>query len=358
MDTHTPPWSNDSVDDAISAIVTDNDPSTREFEHRLTTIATHLTLNDVNALEERLLKESASPTMRYILFYLLHIYYRRTHNYAPLKSLMDRYSQEFQQQPSFPHLLSLFYRQTDSVQANEQALEEAQLASQNCPRHAGVLNNFAEIVATLGERDQEISSHTLEEAMTAIQEAIVLDRSYPKFYCTKGRLMALSGDYDAARSLIQQAINLEDATESDYAVRLGDYQSYLLAVLIMKFKRDLHAEVTQAHQDIASHRHSIDETLTKQQAALDSTLSSAQSSNLQFLGFFTALLSFVVGSTQILSHEPLAVAEHLIMTLGGVMLMVLVGFTMVMRPAGQSWPKSYWAGLAVGVMLTLGGLVH
>lgn len=342
----------------ILEIANDHDNANRGYEKALTTAAMYMDPSKVAGLEQQLVMTTEAVKIRYTLFYLLHIYYRRTQNFAALQSLMDRFTEDFTSQPSFPHLVSLYYRQANTFDAMQKALEEARMASHQCPTHAGILNNLAEIVAALGENDHDVTSDVAEEAMASIQHAIALDRSYPKFYGTKGRLLALKGEYESARSLIQQAINMEDSEEFDYAVRLGDYQAHLLGILMLKFKHDLRQDLDQAQRDIQQHRQSVKESLNQQQASVESTVKSAQSSNLQFLGFFTALLSFVLGSTQILSHESTVTAEHLIIVLGGVMLLVVLTFTTVLQNVGQRWPKSYWMGLVVAVVLIIGGFLY
>jgi tetratricopeptide (TPR) repeat protein len=342
----------------LVSIATTYDSSTRDYERALTAVAMHLTTAEVEVLDDRLLRSSENANIRYAIFYILSIYYRRNRSFLLLQKLMNTYLQEFSGQRTFPHLMSLYYRQTNSADQIHQAVEEARRAKLNCPDHAGVLNNFAELVAVIGESYEKVDSATLNEALEAIQQAIGLDRAYPKFYATQGRLLALKGDVERARTLIQHAINMEDTTETDYAVRLGDYQSHLLGVLILQFKHRLEADLQTAQTGIEKHRESVEQALHQQQAKVETAVSTAQSSNLQFLGFFTALLSFVVGSTQILSHEPLRAAEHLIIVLGGVMLLVVLAFTMVLRPASERWAKTYWVGIAISLVLIVGGLLH
>jgi hypothetical protein len=66
----------------------------------------------------------------------------------------------------------------------------------------------------------------------------------------------------------------------------------------------------------------------------------------------------VLGFTQILSHESTVTAEHLIIVLGGVMLLVVLTFTTVLQNVGQRWPKSYWVGLVVAMVLIIGGVLY
>jgi hypothetical protein len=132
----------------------------------------------------------------------------------------------------------------------------------------------------------------------------------------------------------------------------------MLEVLVRKFSHELGEDIAKAKDDVQGHKTKVDESLVAQQKSVETTLNGAQTSNIQFLGFFAALLSFVVGSTQILSHESSVVAEHLIIVLGGVMLLVLLTFTSVLRSGSERWSKAHWLGALVALTLIIGGLFY
>lgn len=52
--------------------------------------------------------------------------------------------------------------------------------------------------------------------------------------------------------------------------------------------------------------------------------------NLQMLGFFTAIISFTVGSIQIVKSQPFISAVLLLLVLAGILLVIYAGFSYVM----------------------------
>lgn len=331
---------------------------TRDWERGVTGLATHLSAAEAAELAGVLTTSSEDRDLQYSVFYLLHIYYRRTRDINSIGSMMVTFTETFSNYPTFAHLNSMYLRQFDSIEKIERALEEARVAIDRCPSHAGILNNFAEIVAVMGEEELPLPLDTIDEALDSITRAITNGQGYPKFYATKARLLAIKGEYTDARRLIRQAISAEDPTEFDYALRVGDYQAHMLEILVRKFSHELGEEIIHAREEVEGHRTKVDESLMNQQKSVETALNGAQTSNIQFLGFFAALLSFVVGSTQILSHESSSVAEHLIIVLGGVMLLVLLTFTSVLRSGSNPWPKAYWIGAMVALVLIVGGLLY
>jgi hypothetical protein len=350
--------SSDDIVGKLQAVSASAAMDTRDWETAVTRLATHLSAVEVAGLASLLTNSSGDRDLQYSVFFVLHIYYRRMRDMTSLSSLMAAFTLTFNDYPTFPHLNSMYFRQFNSLVETERALAEARLAMDRCPSHAGILNNFAEIVATMGEEEHPIPSDVLDEALTSITRAITLGSGYPKFYATKGRLLALKAEYPDARRLIHQAINGEDPTEFDYALRVGDYQAHMLEVLVRKFSHELGEDIAKAKDDVQGHKTKVDESLVAQQKSVETTLNGAQTSNIQFLGFFAALLSFVVGSTQILSHESSVVAEHLIIVLGGVMLLVLLTFTSVLRSGSERWSKAHWLGALVALTLIIGGLFY
>ncbi|NNN12806.1 MAG: hypothetical protein HKL81_03540, partial [Acidimicrobiaceae bacterium] len=227
----------------------------------MTSLATHLSAAEAAELATLLATSPKGGDRKYSVFYLLHIYYRRTRDINSLGTLMVDFSETFTEYPTFPHLNSMYLRQFDTLEKTERALEEARVARDRCPSHAGVLNNLAEIVAVMGEEGFTIPLGALDEALVSISRAITLGQGYPKFYATKARLLALKEEYTDARRLMRQAITAEDPTELDYALRVGDYQAHMLEILVQKFRHEIGVEMSHAMDDVQGHRTKVDELL-------------------------------------------------------------------------------------------------
>ena len=176
-------------------------------------------------------------------------------------------------------------------------------------------HNYAEAIATAMEEEVVSSPSHIIDAIDYVKKAIALAPKYAKYYCTFGRLLALKGQVAKGSQLIKKAIDLEDSKKNDYAIRIGDYQAYLSRLIFMQYTNKL--------------QHKIDGFETKVENTQDKVSNLVQSSmtkNMEFLGFFAALVSFIIASIQILSKQPFEKATQLIIVLNGCLLCAFAGF--------------------------------
>lgn len=104
--------------------------------------------------------------------------------------------------------------------------------------HAGIFNNYSEIIALNLEKNTKRSEELLEEGYKYIFKAIDINKSYAKYYYTLARLQIIDEKYDDAEENLKYAIEIEDMRMMDYSIRLSRYRNYLLVCRMMKLNKD------------------------------------------------------------------------------------------------------------------------
>ena len=275
----------------------------------------------------------------FALYALLVNYTRRMKDDRTQKKLLDQYaSYKFKEHHVFYNhlrllrLLCMVYNQSPSERM--EMLELAQSNKRNLTENSGAAHAFAEAVALVYELDDvadsprfgEQRTEWLENAMSAVEEALVDKPDYAKYYCTRGRLRSLLGNYADALKDIDKAIDEEDTSRKDYAIRIGNYESRgqqihakMEQTGVQRHFEDYMALETQRYQDELVAREK--ETATK---------------NMEFLGLFSGIVSFTIGSLTIsgaIADQSIAAAAGLIVVLMGALIAAFAGFGIILHGA-------------------------
>ena len=132
------------------------------------------------------------------------------------------------------------------------AFRDAQLLNSNAGYLQAFCNAFATICEKCNEDDcKQVANIWFERALSSIDKAIMLDPQYAKFYCTKGRILALGGRYTEAIALINQAISKEDSSRSDYALTIAGYQYYKLQIQMRQQRDELQNQISQLQKALS-----------------------------------------------------------------------------------------------------------
>jgi len=278
--------------------------------------------------------------------FVLATHFRRFKSYSDFARLIDQYSSDFAKEPLYPHVAALMYSGRGGPGDLEQALVLSRQASKALRNHTGALHAFASNVAHVAEAGGQVNDQLLAEAQEALATAVGLEPTYAKFYCTRGRLLALRGEYPEARASIQRAMDLEDEHKTDYALRLGEYQHHLARVFVREMSSTLEHEVKAAAASIDS----TSKDVTRQ-------LEEFRGQNLATLGLFTAILSFTLGSLQIVQGQSFDDAARLIIVLAGALLTVYGVFAMIVRRSSSSSNVPLVACTFTGVAIVMTSLM-
>lgn len=336
-------WLMDSIEELKIFFKNLPDEMEREYEIKLTRLVTS---NQKQQFEEWLkqLIESEEDSIAYASFVCLNIKFRRSHDYSKLDLLINGERSRFNHHVSFSHmeLLSLIDNSKRIPTLDE--LQQGKEDISKMPRNAGVLHLFADLVATYfenrdthSEGENDVEPHYgvidrvewLDKAMSSVERAIQ-HQNYAKFYCTRGRILALRGYYQEAMRSIKDAIDLEDSSVSDYAIRVGNYQYHKLSILARMQNKELRSSLEQ-------YKKGMDDANEKIQKNLEETTKKLESStikNLEFLGLFAGIISFTVGGISIASSmadRSFTGAAALILILMGALLCVFASFGVVLH---------------------------
>lgn len=297
------------------------DEKERAFEIGLTDLVQN---TDSNTLRIELLKlidtYLEDERLSYSAFYCLSILYRRKKDITLLGELISKYEGVFREHPTFSHIYVLYLKEKGIGRDVLRVIQKSYEAYTKLNKNAGVVHNFAETIASAYEDSdnqtrESIKKEWLSKANEAIDLAIELDRTYAKYYCTKGRLLAIDKKYMEAKEAIKRAIDIEDSSKIDYVIRLGNYQHYLLLIQTEHYSEAISAQIQDNETLILNTNKQIDEKFKENNIK-----------NLEFLGFFAAIVSFTIGSIQIINNQNFEEARNLIIVLFAALLSAFSGF--------------------------------
>jgi len=270
-------------------------------------------------------EDEKAEHIAFACFVALNIYYRRNKDITKVHDLITQNEKHFHKHPMFAHMYSLFLRSTGRKKDQERALEYARKAARAMPEQAGVQHSLAEVLINLIEeglfnRSSEDREKYLSEAEEAIEKALNLDSSYPKFYSTKGRLYALKGNYDEAREYVELAIDKEDSNASDYTIRLNNYNATLAKIQLMEFYDNIDNKFKESVEKINRNRQETEEQLKQFRVQ-----------NLEFLGLFAAIISFTVGGIQFIANQSFDQGVLLLSVFTGCLLCIYGGLSIILH---------------------------
>lgn len=266
--------------------------------------------------------------------------------------------------------LDVLYRMDMAVGSDDDFLRklliDAKTNSINLTENYGGPHAFAETVALvfenasmeLREQLEAAPERWLEEAKTSAITAKVQSKGYAKFYCTYGRVLALCGEYEEAIKNVNEAISLEDNTRTDYSIRIGQYSSYY--------------QQFRAQQKLRIQEEALAGQMHEMRLAMEAQEKESMAKNMEFLGLFSGIVSFTIGSLSIsgaIAEQSIKHAAGLIVVLMGALLcvfaafgMILHGFHMVKRDEKtrkfeRSFTYRHLIVFALGVLVVVGGIL-
>ncbi|MCK9472016.1 MAG: hypothetical protein M0Q88_09735 [Bacilli bacterium] len=261
---------------------------------------------------------------RFEAFYILCVYYRRLKEITKFSLLLDKYQDEFRNEDLYKMQKAVYLKTKNGCHDDLlHALSIWSTLENVYTKSPAFIQAFADTVALAFENDvltveKEDNRLLLDKAIKQIKEALWI-REYSKYYATLGRLLAIQGEYEKTIEYINLAIDKEDSSNSDYAIRIGDYQNLLTSINIKRILKE-----TKNLNTLRSDLEKIKNETEK-----------AKFENLSFLGFFTALLSLIIGSIQLAQNAEFADIIRSILVLSGGLILALGAFNMILLKSKQ-----------------------
>ena len=209
-----------------------------------------------------------------------------------------------------------------------QLLEDSKINSINLSKNYGGHHAFAETAALVFEnasaqlREQldAAPEHWLEDAKTSAIKAIAQDETYAKYYCTCARIQALRGELEDAIKNVNLAIALEKNTRTDYSIRIGQYSGYY--------------QQFRAQQKLRVQEEAMASQMQEMKLAMEAQEKETMAKNMEFLGLFSGIVSFTIGSLTItgaIAEQSIRHAAGLIIVLMGALMSVFAAFGMILH---------------------------
>jgi hypothetical protein len=343
-----------AIETALQGLTDDRDFS---FELRLTHLAETASTDLVESLRQ-VMKERPGTDLGYAALYASHIYLRRMKEYSELRELMSTLGDSYRTRPTYPHLksLSLGFEPGEI----ESATHCAEDAKDKAPTHAGVLHNFALMTIQREESRPEPDPLRLKAAQDALDAAIARTHgNYARYHATYARLLMLQEQYARAEEEVDQAIDREEPTKADYAIRIGEYQAIKLDIKVRHSIMRLTSEQTSTVDKVQSLQQSMVSELERVHGEIENRIGQARSEALQLLGLLAAVVAFIVSGSSIAAQlQSFAVSGRLFVTLAAGILVIYAGFSLsFLRPGAKGTMRSVLVlslGMGIGAFVLFG----
>jgi len=340
----------------------------REFELSVGRLMSRAEPHMLDMMREIVAREDLEPGIRFGAYFSLAFYYRRMFETEELKKLLKDHSHRFDSIPLNDHVKVLYYSHAGGKQNLLQALKYSRRLIGNpvFDQHIGVLHAYCDVVVSCIDEDlREEVEQDLEQANRIIDTVLDLDEgNYAKFYHTKARLLIETGRFEEAASYVHQAIKYEDSGAQDYAIRISHYRSTLLNIKYRReheqMKRELEQQLEQAKSMIEQNRLDIEERINLQNQTAEKMkdeMVHLRQQNLQMLAFFTAIISFTIGSINIIgAQDNFYYAGLIILLLGGSLLLIHLGLGILLSTGRPFKWKANLFIAGVGMLMIAGAV--
>lgn len=266
--------------------------------------------------------------LRFKAYFCLTFYYRRTLNTLLTRQLIEKYQYEFTDIPMNNMVLSVYFAEFQDTRNLKKALNysKALLNNTEYSNHVGVIHNYCYIVSNIIENQIDGGNDELQPALEKIEDLLELDSTYARFHHTRAKLLIENEQFTEAMKSILKAIELEDETNKDYAIRINYYRNSLLEIKSRKLYRQMKEDISNAENRVLEQTNLIEVKVKNSEDEAKKVLKemdSMRNTNLQMLTFFTAIISFIIGSVNIISkQESFFSASLLMLVFAGTLLLI------------------------------------
>lgn len=274
-------------------------------------------LNRENDVENYL--KDVNSNKRFSAFYALLIICREFNNYSRYNTYVDTYANEFQQYELYKIIMSTYFRNKGILGEKSEYIRAVRFAEEACsllPTNLAVKHHYAEIIALVIEESVDISISEINKAIERLDDVIIAHPQHAKYYCTQGRLIAATGDYNRGISSIKKALDMEEVGDKDSMVRIGQYNYYLLQVKMMMETHQVDGKINKFNLSFEGMEEKLDNIKTQY---------------LEYLAFFSSILAFILTSVNIVAKiDDFNKGAGIILMFAGALIIVFVVFRMLL----------------------------
>lgn len=282
---------------------------------------------------------------------------------------------DFRSRPMYLHLKSEILKNTGGENDIREAFRLALEAKNGVSDHPGIENNIGEItcVALAGDiplidLHQMSSSEddVIKFGIINVKDAIENHPKIPAYHATFGRLLSLNGDFKEARDQLNKAIRLADPDRDRYNIRVSRYQRFLSQTelhhqeqelgSLSKSMGELKDSIQERRDEVERLQEESENRYQELESKYNEVLRDFQARNLQFIGFFAALVAVVIAIVDISISMPYPEAAGLILLLIGGVLLAFAGLQNALPTTDEGIQPGVAANAIVGVLLILAGL--
>lgn len=289
-----------------------------------------LALADVNLIDKLtqiLTCNEEDHGVRVIAFYILCTRYRRMKEFTKFSNLLNEYDNIFKNEEIYKIQKAYFYI-TYFCDKNQlmKAFNSWEYIDENYKKMPAFIQIYVDTVALCFEnnlfdikkqKDQEILVSAIELINIAIK-----NRDYAKFYATLGRLQNCNEEYDKAIMNINIAIDKEDVNRSDYAIRINEYELTIAKIKISNYTDNKLKELDKYKAELDKYKEELSE--------MKDEVAKSKYDNLSFLGFFSAVISMIIGTIQTTSSTVLVEKYQVLIALAGTIIIAFGSLNLIM----------------------------
>ncbi|GHJ16602.1 hypothetical protein [Micromonospora sp. AKA38] len=247
--------------------------------------------------------------VRFAALYALLLRLRREERHAEYGGIVRDYEGEFGIEPYFHTFRAIVARTRGDLASLRSSVEYSRQAVDAMPDVPGVVHQLAAFWVEYLERLEETAPvNDLDQIERQVDRAITLTQGrVAHYYETKGRVLALRGEFEAARAAVGQAVELEQRTSRDYLRRLTQYQATRVRVDLMQER----SRWARAH------------------GRFRTELTEFKAQQLQLLGLLAAVVAFIATASNIASQSKGTDAIRLMLVASGATGIVFGTFSLV-----------------------------
>ena len=320
------------------------DDKTTEFTKKILKYLKKKSHLKEEVFREILYNDNQDRMLRFKAYYILFTFHHDKKNVSRCRDLVDSFQDDFSYFPLW-HYTNSQIRYQEEKGRDDADLRQAIASAGRCieiyenddrydSNYPGIYHNFSELVfyaSELGDHTSFLENY--EKALERIEKAKNINPKFAKYYYTHGRLLMAhcreismqeaKREYDKAEFLINKAIDLEDSSRNDYAIKIVDYETALLRCKTERKLKEIDIALASAHdnQNKTIEVQKQTEGLIKESQVLKEELEGQKKETLELLGFFSGIISLIVVTSQVvLNLDIVSASVIMLLFLGSIIL--------------------------------------